>query len=328
VKWLGTVDALPEDWEQITSSAVEELSVQSVAELYPAMTVQRSVSGCKYKFRRYAAEDEAAEKSRIYTALSDSLPRTPLCGAEGCLLCFEYIEAAETGFASVHFQSLGAWLGNLAVETLDWESPGSCDAAYQFWLNDLEMGHFFSPAIIRLAKARYLKLRPARLLTSVNYWDAMPLNFGWKDGTLWLLDEKHLRPGILGVGLVKPRLFLPSQAYDLVVQGFGQPHLMSFIQEYEDFLEYYYRTYALWFYLRGMRIKATSFDKNPRLRRFRTAFIAALDVSEDGKRREQRYFTLHYPIQNARYFWMRIRRWWRRTVRAGTSKMVSPKSDD
>lgn len=313
MKWVAARELIPADWDQIHKKANDELDNLPVCKLYPALSVQQSQNGRRYKFRRYASSGEANEKLRILATLGHALPMTALVAESDQTLCFDYIDSVSFPDDLASYQAMGRWLGSLCAKTWDWDSPSAFDAYHALWLKDLEESGFFSRSVIQRARVHYEAMRPTEVAVCINYWDAMPPNFGIQSGEAILLDEKHLRMGLSGISMVKPRLFLPAAEYTALAEGYQTTALDKDLQHDQPYLEIVYRTYALWFYLHGMQIGATTYDVNSRLRRFRASFLSTHNISALDIRRDRFVFFLHFPQQTTRYFWKRVKRWTRRT---------------
>jgi len=312
MRWVADPTGIPIDWDQITVQASRELAGMPVGALYPAMSIQVSADGRQFKFRHYAEQVEVREIVRILETMDATLPATPLVGLSERMLCFEYIPLDQQAKSGTLYEAIGVWMGRLAVKTQDWEMPSWMDTTASAWFDGLERSGFFSRAVVHRARAKYTALRPPAMTVCINYWDAMEPNFGYLNGKALLLDEKHLRPGIRGIGLVKPRLFLPKDVYASMLKGYALSASVEDLDQNEPFLEFTYRTYALWFYLLGMRIGATSYDGNSRLRQFRAAYLDLIEATPAERSRDQFTFIMRFPRQNARNFWRRVKRRFRR----------------
>ncbi len=97
----------------------------------------------------------------------------------------------------------------------------------------------------------------------------MPHNYGWYDGQLLMLDEKHLRPSFPGVGLVKPSFLLSPMDWQQVRAGYTSTASATTYNRNRSFLEFYYLVAALYFYSLIHVAERISLPQNPRFLSYR-----------------------------------------------------------
>lgn len=281
-----------------------------VCEFYPRLDVVHATDGEVYKVRTYATEAEAKEKESLLTRIGSSVRVQPILGRAGNSLVFAYLQV-EPGDVSEHpafFRQVGMTLAYLEGFREAPSRSAEVDETFNGWLRHLSRSGFVSPWAVRKAARLYKALRPREPRVCVVYLDAMPPNFGWVDGELYLLDEKHFKLGYEGISLIKPYLAMPHERWQEVREGYAGERSMASVQVHWEFLKLYYLAFSLYFYALGMAIGATSISTNPRLRRFRQAFVADLFPSKLARSLEWLYVQSRFSMEAVRYNRMRLRR--------------------
>lgn len=261
---------------------VEEL-IQMAGEfaaIDEGLTVNRIVQdefGTWYKIRGYATEDEAKEKELFLQRLAGIVEFPKLIGRWQNFLVFRFIslqdDSAQPG-NEFFYHHLGRFIA--AINQFEWEDQRAEKFEQEFasWLTRLEKMRLIPPWIARRCNDYYREIYPLGLPVRLDYWDAMPHNFAIYQGHFTLLDEKHLRPSFMGVGLVKPSLLLDACAWKKFSEGYEKLAPLNFFYEFKPFLLFYYLVAALYFYSLTSAAGRVSLAANQRYLDYRDRLIA------------------------------------------------------
>ncbi len=238
------------------------------------------------KIRAYDSESAAQEIEARLLRLAGKILFPELLGRRGRYLIFRYLElpAVESAVEEpeLYFQ-LGRFLGLLHAEP-DQTGPEALDAEYTHWLEKLAERQILPNRLAALAGRAYEDLRPPDLPIRLDYFDAMPHNFGWTDDTLVLLDEKHLRPSFAGAGLVKPSFLCAPAQWQAMRSGYETAGRIALIEKHRAFLEFYYLTAALYFYALASQAGRIRLITNERFLLYRDWLIQKATVGQRGAR--------------------------------------------
>ncbi len=202
------------------------------------------------KIRAYDSEQSARDRANILDRLAGKVRYPELLGRWKQYLLFRYValDPGETRSAEPElYRQLGRFLALLHSEEGHTDA-GQLDREFSGWLRRLVQTSILPAKIAHRVQRFYVQTRPNALPVSLDYWDAMPHNFGWMNGTLVLLDEKHLRPSFVGVGLIKPLFLLATPEWKSLQGGYTSVRDLSHFDKYRSFLEFYYLVAALYFY--------------------------------------------------------------------------------
>ncbi len=250
------------------------------------LTVNKLVqdeSGYWFKIRGYSSEEEAQEKEILLKCLVGAIDFPELIGRWQNFLVFRYIlledESTQPREESF-FQNLGEFISRL--NQFDWVVLGEEVIGQEFnnWLIKLEKMRLIPPWIARSSALYYLQMKPHDLPVVLDYWDAMPHNFAVYQGRFTMLDEKHLRPSFLGVGLVKPFLLLDKNSWKSLSKGYERVAPLDNFYKHRSFLEFYYLVAALYFYSLTSAAGRVSLGSNRRFLDYRDRLIALVSPQD------------------------------------------------
>ena len=161
--------------------------------------------GSSFKVRLYPNESWAARQEALILKTQVVVKTPRLVGRLDRYLVFEHmdVEPVQIGVHDSEIQ-IGRFLGRLTMYSDDSATAEKLDVEFKDWLTVLEKVGFFPKRFREPMIDRYEEFRPVDPQISIDYWDAMPHNFGWYRDEFILLDEKHLRYRFEGVGLIKP----------------------------------------------------------------------------------------------------------------------------
>jgi hypothetical protein len=130
----------------------------------------------------------------------------------------------------------------------------------------------------------------------------MPHNFGVADKTVYLVDEKHIRPSFSGVGLIKPSFLFTSQQWEQVRNGYQNVTSLHLFDQHRPFLEFYYLMVALHFYSLIAEAGRVTLDRNARFLHYRDLLIRKVSAGDwiDHLIGDFQLFT-NYPAQIPTY---------------------------
>lgn len=201
------------------------------------------------KVRVYASEQEAQEREALLCSLAGKIHFPEILGRCSEALVFRYLEMdrpADPGGEAECFE-LGCFLAVLNSTQADVKVI-ELDQEFAGWMERFGQMRLIPRHNAQKAAVFYQRIRPPELALCLDYWDAMPRNFGWHQGAYTLLDEKHIRPSFPGVGLVKPSFLLPAHSWRQVRAGYASRASLDGFDRYRAFLEFYYLAAALYFY--------------------------------------------------------------------------------
>jgi hypothetical protein len=226
------------------------------------------------KVRVYASERAAWQQESILRRLRGKVMTPALLGRVGAHLVFRYLDVdpIRDDHADAYIE-IGRFLGILNTTPVDHTGTIRLDTEFVDWLGRLRAMDILPGRAARQALAWYREHQPTRLPTCLDYWDAMPHNFGWMDEQLILLDEKHLRPSYPGVGLVKPSFLFSSDKWSRVQEGYRREATLGVFEEHRPFLEFYYLVGALYFYSLASDAGRVKLARNPRFLAYRERLI-------------------------------------------------------
>ncbi len=287
-------------------SEAQDAGREALRELTPPVTLPRTLlvqgaGGDHFKLRIYPDEAAAAAQAGCLSRLPAELVTPRFLGQLGNVLYFAWLEAAPASDDEATFSGIGEYLGRLARLEAPEFTLAALDQEFDEWIGDLKAARLLSPRAAGWLYDAYRRLRPPDVRLCLDYWDAIPQNFGWAGDMLALLDEKHLRPSPEGVGLAKPRLLLPAESFAQMYAGYlkaGRPDVFA---EQAQFLELYYMAAALHFYSRMMREGIAHVPSRARLRRYRRWLVARSAPGLLSVLGENLWFIVQHPSAAARF---------------------------
>ena len=267
--------------------------------LYAELPQKASITtkdGASFKVRLYPNEGWAARQEILLQEIQAKVKTPQLVGRLDRYLVFEHMDVDPVQIdehdSDVH---IGRFLGRLAMYTDETMTAEKLDAEFSDWLTVLEKVGFL-PKRLRLSMiARYEELRPVDPRICMDYWDAMPHNFGWHRDEFVLLDEKHLRYSFKGVGLVKPSILLDEKDFDSVLKGYEEIASSEFYRRSYSFLRFYYWVAALYFYALRDMDGVKHIPANPRLRSYRLCLMREAGVGLFRRAFEEFMFSVLHP---------------------------------
>jgi hypothetical protein len=255
----------------------------------PGLTLPRVVKETPFgpvKIRIYASPREAQQQASLVELMASKpeLDGALLPGLLGCwneCLVFSYpeLDSSEAPSASLKVAfGIGQFLAALHLESGEGEAGSGMhrsdlDEEFAGWMQRFQRMRLLSAKLAHMGLSYYQAERPVELPVSLDYWDAMPHNFGIYQGKVLLLDEKHLRPSFSGVGLVKPLQLLPAEQSSQLLRGYQSLTNLEIFERYRQFLEFYYLAAALYFYSLSGAAGRISLGRNPRFLDYRQRFI-------------------------------------------------------
>lgn len=233
----------------------------------------------KVKIRTYDTETAAARMEALLARLDGAIHLPHLYGRRGRHLIFRYLSLdTEPDLDGIYF-GIGETLGRLNQLPAESTSPSSLADEFAGWMRRFSRMGLLPAKITAQALEVYRRTVPQDAVICLDYWDAMPHNFGWSDGVVYMLDEKHLRPGFFGVGLVKPYFLLPPDGWAQVCRGYAGAASLREFERTQPFLEFYYLAAALYFYSLAIAAGRISPIRNPRYLDYRDRFIRRVSDS-------------------------------------------------
>jgi len=236
----------------------------------------------RIKIRAYETNSAAQQQETLLKSFAGQIQHPQLIGRSGNCLVFQYPDFREQTqkFQDPDFYfQLGKFLGLVNSFNATETTYADLDQELEDWLDRFVAMCLIPKRIADRTRETYYRLRPTEMPICIDYWDAMPHNFAWEEKVLFLLDEKHLRPSYIGVGLVKPMFLLDSEHWGQVRQGYESVLPLSIFDQNIPFLEFYYLLAAIYFYslieAAGRVVLAT----NPRFLSYRDRLI---DIVTEG----------------------------------------------
>lgn len=224
IYWLSIIEG------QIPVLPINEL-VRKAGDFGPigeGLTVNKIIedgSGGWLKVRGYATEREAQEKEEILRKLEKTIEFPEFLGRWRNFLVFRYLELDE-GYGQPQdarfLYNIGKFLGTINHCARAEQGLDKFDREFEVWLNRLSFMRLIPPWIAQRSLDYYYGSKPRELPLGIDYWDAMPHNFAIYQGRFLMLDEKHLRPSYLGIGLVKHSSCLipcPGKLFQKVIRA-------------------------------------------------------------------------------------------------------------
>lgn len=264
----------------INTTVLEEI-VSSLSALDPApdgLTHVRVVKDTRLgavKVRVYATEAEACEKEALLNRLKGEIDFPKVLGRQQQYLIFRYLDLQTLKDDSPGLEVcflVGHFLAVLNSVEEDQTNSQALDQEFMGWMHRLSEMRLIPAPVARKACTYYREKRPVDLPVRLDYWDAMPHNFGLLDGRLIMLDEKHVRPSFPGVGLVKPLFLLPAGHWNSLRQGYESLLSLDLFDRHREFIQFYYLACALSFYSLISSAGRASLGRNPRFLAYRDQF--------------------------------------------------------
>lgn len=287
------------DLERIAAMAALDFSEEIIQGfVLPLRTTVRSGDDKVFKVRIYPTAEWANRQEKALDRIEGIIPTPPLYGRVGQTLIFEHldVDATELSIPGAA-RSIGEALGRISNSGGADTSTGKLDAEFEAWLEEFEELALITSSAADSIWRAYQSLRPTNPAIGMDYWDAMPHNFGWRDGELVLLDEKHLRESYIGVGLVKPSFFLDAESFSEMLAGFSENAAASLFADNRQFLELYYSGAALHYYVQRILHGGRLVKANPRLRFYRGLLMRRSMQARANRIIESLWFSLRHPVE-------------------------------
>lgn len=238
----------------ISASEIRELfKKHSLDGPVPAgLTLRKVVPDSPYgplKLRAYPDAATAEERLHYLDACRAAGIQAPAVRAhEGRYVIFDLMPVEKAGRDEKSLRALGHFLGTLNAIPTDPVDPAEFFTEASVWLANLAQTRLLHHRTSRFILDHLKKSLPTGIRTAIDYWDAMPHNFGRHSGDFYLLDEKHTRHSFCGVGLVKPLLIFSEGEWNAVRAGYAEVADLAEFDRCRPFLTYYYLLAALYFY--------------------------------------------------------------------------------
>jgi hypothetical protein len=257
------------------------------------------------KVRAYASEREAEQQQVLLDRLAGKINYPELLGRWRQYLIFRFLEIQTQGSEDLErhiYSYIGKFLAILNSEEEHNTSLKDLDDEFFTWLERLRAMRMIPAQTAQKARSHYIQTRPPNFPVNLDYWDAMPHNFGLADRTVYLLDEKHIRPSYPGVGLIKPSFIFTPQQWREVRAGYQSVTSLRLFDEHQPFLEFYYLVVALHFYSLIAEAGRVTLDRNARFLHYRDLLIRQVSAGDwlDHLLGEFQLFT-NYPAQIPTY---------------------------
>lgn len=297
------VDISPtrEELEQIAAAALKQTTANRRGQFsLPVKAIVRARSGRAMKVRVYPTAQWAADQQTLLSAIEEEVRLPRSLGRIGQVLFFEHLdleEDAEAGWVDIS-REIGTFLARLWRTGAVDSGSEDLDREFASWLIEFADRGLISPSMSDQIWSKYQELRPDEPATGLDYWDAMPHNFGLGEDELVLLDEKHLRGSYIGVGLVKPSFFLDGESFAAMLAGFSEYASKNPYADHRRFLELYYAGAALHYYVEKIREGGRLVRANPRLRFYRGLLMRRTTESRADRIRESFRFSLRHPLDS------------------------------
>jgi hypothetical protein len=290
------VNRIP-DFNKLLRLAQDRLDSSRSGKYWPRMAVVE-YGGIKYKVRFYPDIDWASRQEALIQLAQERIKMPAFLGREGECLVFrvESLQPAETRDIHELYRAMGQVLGSLASTRSIPAREMNPDSEFSRWLEDLRQLGFVSPKAQAALQLRYEDLKPIGQPQVIDYWDAMPHNFGWRENSLYLLDEKHLHYSFQGVGLIKPSLLVDRSIFEDFLEGYSRESDPVLYRAQHSFLLLYYLVASLHFYSLQYRDGVQRIASNPRLRYYRSGLIRSIWSSPAERLQEAARFTIRYPL--------------------------------
>ncbi len=291
----------------VVESIIAELdSEDKNRSLYAELPQKATITtkdGASFKVRLYPNEVWAARQEALLQEIQAEVKTPRLVGRSDRYLVFEHmdVEPVQIGEhdSEIH---IGRFLGRLAKYTDESLTVEELDVEFRDWLNVLAKVGFLPKRLRPSMIARYEELRPVDPQICMDYWDAMPHNFGWHRDEFLLLDEKHLRYSFEGVGLVKPSILLDEKEFDSVLKGYEEIASSDFYRTSYSFLRFYYWVAALYFYALRDMDGVKHIPANPRLRSYRLCLMREGGLGLFRRAIEELLFSVLHPWDSLIFF--------------------------
>ena len=284
-------------------------------------------SSLTYKVRLYPREDWAAEQEALLELVSDDIQIPGFVGRVDRYLIFEHTEVDQVQVKDLDAaRNIGRFLGSIAMHATNTPSVQELDGEFSRWLEVLVMVGFFPAGMTTSIENQYQKMRPRELRICLDYWDAMPHNFGWHNEDFYLLDEKHLRYSFEGVGLVKPSILLEEGEFQEVLDGYLMSSSVDNFQAHLSFLAFYYWVAALYFYALRKKDGVRHLPANPRLRSYRLGLMRESGLSFPRRLIEEVRFSMYHPLDSLIFYINHMLEplSWLNIIRRATTAIVRP----
>jgi hypothetical protein len=289
-----------DDLHSIAERALEQAaSARQDKQKLPIWLTVRESEDQRYKVRIYPSAQQAARQQEALAAIRGIAASLPLLGRVDQVLIFEHLESAsfeEVGILRAA-RDIGAFLGRISRQQIPHYSADELDAELAAWVEEFEQMGFVSNTAAEHVRRRYLQLRPTDSELGMDYWDAMPHNFGWRDSKLVLFDEKHLRTSFIGVGLIKPSFFLDASSFSAMLTAFADTAQGDAYAQHRKFLELYYSCAALHYYVQQIGQGVLRVRANPRMRFYRGLLMRRCIDARLGRILESLRFSMRHPLE-------------------------------
>jgi len=293
--------------QTVVESIIAELdSEEKNRSLYTELPQKATITtenGASFKVRLYPNEVLAARQEALLQDIQAEVRTPRLVGRLNRYLVFDHIDVEPVQIGEHNSEvHIGRFLGHLATYLDQNTLVDELDIEFGDWLNVLGKVGFLPERYRKLMIDRYDELRPADPQISIDYWDAMPHNFGWHRDGFILLDEKHLRYSFEGVGLVKPSVLLDEEEFELVLQGYEEITSSDFYRRNYIFLRFYYWVAALYFYALRDLDGVKHIPANPRLRSYRLGLMREAGFGLFRRVFEEMLFSVLHPWDSMIFF--------------------------
>lgn len=231
------------------------------------------------KIRKYASIDDAKRIEALLLKIANTIEFPELFGRWQQYLVFKYLEI-ETKDKKLREQAtyfgIGRFLANLNTMEMPNTNLEELDTEFFDWLYRFGVMGLLPKWIVKKTHQYYQNFKPENLIVRLDYWDAMPHNFGWVSNKLLLLDEKHLRPSFSGVGLIKLLFLCNIDQWNQIRTGYESVAPLVLFEKQREFLSFYYRVAALYFYSLAAEAGRLVPVKNNRFLKYRDEIIATV----------------------------------------------------
>ncbi len=231
------------------------------------------------KIRAYSNIEHAQNIETILLKIAEKIEYPELFGCWEQFLIFKYLEVDPDDLKlreQETYFGIGKFLANLNTIEMPTTNLKDLDAEFIDWLHRFGTMRLLPQGIVKRIAQHYQNLRPENLIVRLDYWDAMPHNFGWVDDKLFLLDEKHLRPSFSGVGLIKLLFLSNKNQWNQIRAGYQSVAPLKLFDQQRNFLSFYYLTAALYFYSLAAEAGRLIPVKNARFLHYRDEIIATV----------------------------------------------------
>jgi len=231
------------------------------------------------KIRSYASVEDAQKIEALLQKLTKIIESPELLGRWQQYLVFKYLEVEPDEIYSreqATYYGIGKFLANLNTIEMPNTNLEDLDTEFIGWLHRLRATGLLPKWIVKKTAQYYQNFQPENLIVRLDYWDAMPHNFGWVGNKLLLLDEKHLRSSFSGVGLIKLLFLCNLNQWNQIRAGYESVAPLTLFDQQQEFLSFYYLVAALYFYSLAAKAGRLVPVKNDRFLQYRDEIIATV----------------------------------------------------